>query len=67
MLLAQPSSRLYQRLDKLLLLSEGHTMYYGAKELSTFSFQACVRGFAPCSFCLHDRCVLTALTNGVHA
>ena len=26
---AQPSSRLYQRLDKLLLLSEGHTMYYG--------------------------------------
>ena len=25
----QPSSRLYQRLDKLLLLSEGHTMYYG--------------------------------------
>lgn len=25
----QPSSRLYQQLDKLLLLSEGHPMYYG--------------------------------------
>ncbi|GAQ77731.1 ABC transporter G family [Klebsormidium nitens] len=25
----QPSSRLYQQLDKLLLLSEGHCMYYG--------------------------------------
>ncbi len=45
-LLAQPSSRLYQRLDKLLLLSEGHTMYYGAKELSAFSFHARLRGFA---------------------
>ena len=26
----QPSSRLYQQLDKLLLLSDGHCMYYGA-------------------------------------
>lgn len=26
----QPSSRLYQQLDKLMLLSEGHVMYYGA-------------------------------------
>ena len=26
----QPSSRLYQQLDKLLLLSDGHAMYYGA-------------------------------------
>ena len=26
----QPSSRLYQLLDKILLLSEGHAMYYGA-------------------------------------
>eukprot|EP00889_Picochlorum_renovo_P008693 jgi/Picre1/35723/NNA_003183.t1 len=25
----QPSSRLYQQLDKLLLLSSGHTLYYG--------------------------------------
>ena len=25
----QPSSRLYQQLDKLLLLSDGHCMYYG--------------------------------------
>ena len=25
----QPSSRLYQHLDKLLLLSDGHVMYYG--------------------------------------
>ncbi|KAK9820397.1 hypothetical protein WJX72_009913 [[Myrmecia] bisecta] len=25
----QPSSRLYQQLDKLLLLSKGHVMYYG--------------------------------------
>ena len=27
----QPSSRLYQQLDKLLLLSEGHAMYYGER------------------------------------
>jgi ABC-type multidrug transport system ATPase subunit len=25
----QPSSRLYQQLDKLLLLADGHAMYYG--------------------------------------
>jgi ABC-type multidrug transport system ATPase subunit len=25
----QPSSRLYQQLDKLMLLAEGHVMYYG--------------------------------------
>ena len=25
----QPSSRLYMQLDKLLLLSEGHVIYYG--------------------------------------
>ncbi len=25
----QPSSRLYQQLDKLLLLSQGHAMFYG--------------------------------------
>lgn len=25
----QPSSRLYQQLDKLLMLSQGHTLYYG--------------------------------------
>jgi len=25
----QPSSKMYQQLDKLLLLSQGHTMYYG--------------------------------------
>lgn len=30
----QPSSRLYQQLDKLLLLSEGHCMYYG--EISSY-------------------------------
>lgn len=29
----QPSSRLYRKLDKLLLLSEGHVMYYGAANL----------------------------------
>ncbi|KAI3436788.1 hypothetical protein D9Q98_006199 [Chlorella vulgaris] len=28
----QPSSRLYQQLDKLLLLSQGHVMYYGAAQ-----------------------------------
>jgi len=28
----QPSSRLYQQLDKLLLLSQGHAMYYGPAE-----------------------------------
>jgi ABC-type multidrug transport system ATPase subunit len=25
----QPSSRLYQKLDQLMLLAEGHCMYYG--------------------------------------
>jgi hypothetical protein len=25
----QPSSRLYRRLDRLLLLAEGHALYYG--------------------------------------
>jgi ABC-type multidrug transport system ATPase subunit len=29
----QPSSRLFQQLDKLLLLSEGHAMYYGTDTL----------------------------------
>ena len=28
----QPSSRLYQQLDKLLLLAEGHAIYYGAAD-----------------------------------
>ena len=27
----QPSSRLYMQLDKLLLLSEGHVLYYGKR------------------------------------
>ncbi|KAK9826122.1 hypothetical protein WJX81_005488 [Elliptochloris bilobata] len=36
----QPSSRLYQRLDKLLLLSEGHTMYYGAATMAADWFHA---------------------------
>ena len=31
----QPSSRLYQQLDKLLLLSDGHAMYYGARTPQT--------------------------------
>ncbi|KAK9829866.1 hypothetical protein WJX72_008345 [[Myrmecia] bisecta] len=30
----QPSSRLYTQLDKLLLLSEGHAMYYGQASLA---------------------------------
>ncbi|KAL0032350.1 hypothetical protein WJX79_006390 [Trebouxia sp. C0005] len=30
----QPSSRLYQQLDKLLLLSQGHALYYGRGELA---------------------------------
>ena len=29
----QPSSRLYTMLDKLLLLSEGHAMFYGPPSL----------------------------------
>ncbi|KAF6253780.1 P-loop containing nucleoside triphosphate hydrolase protein, partial [Scenedesmus sp. NREL 46B-D3] len=28
----QPSSRLYQQLDKLMLLAEGHVMYYGSAD-----------------------------------
>ena len=31
----QPSSRLFQLLDKLLLLSEGHAIYYGRAPLAT--------------------------------
>ena len=31
----QPSSRLFQLLDKLLLLSEGHAIYYGRAALAT--------------------------------
>ena len=42
----QPSSRLYQQLDKLLLLSEGHAMYYGETPacLSTYtgSYPPCI-------------------------
>ncbi|CAL5220454.1 g2473 [Coccomyxa viridis] len=34
----QPSSRLYQQLDKLLLLSEGHAMYYGRANLAAHWF-----------------------------
>ncbi|KAL3132535.1 hypothetical protein ABBQ32_009078 [Trebouxia sp. C0010 RCD-2024] len=30
----QPSSRLYQQLDKLLLLSQGHALYYGRGDLA---------------------------------
>lgn len=30
----QPSSRLYRQLDNVLLLSEGHVMYYGAAKLA---------------------------------
>lgn len=32
----QPSSRLYQQLDKLLLLSDGHLMYYGGSTFAQF-------------------------------
>ncbi|GMH34285.1 hypothetical protein BSKO_02119 [Bryopsis sp. KO-2023] len=35
----QPSSRLYQQLDTLMLLSEGHTMYYGDAKLVMGWFQ----------------------------
>ena len=34
----QPSSRLYQQLDKLLLLSEGHAMYYGEHSIGVAFF-----------------------------
>eukprot|EP00803_Ostreobium_quekettii_P006485 evm.model.scf_157.4 EVM.evm.TU.scf_157.4 scf_157:83416-93168(-) len=30
----QPSSRIYRQLDNVLLLSEGHTMYYGSGKLA---------------------------------
>ena len=45
----QPSSRLYQQLDKLLLLSEGHAMYYGKVSLSLSICQATVppQGLSP--------------------
>ncbi|BDA45889.1 ABC transporter G family member 14 [Coccomyxa sp. Obi] len=35
----QPSSRLYQQLDKLLLLSDGHAMYYGSANLAAEWFK----------------------------
>ena len=35
----QPSSRLYQQLDTVLLLSEGHVMYYGAAHMAMDWFE----------------------------
>lgn len=35
----QPSSRLYQQLDKLLLLSDGHVLYYGKAKDSVDYFE----------------------------
>lgn len=35
----QPSSRLYQQLDKLLLLSDGHVLYYGQAKDSVDYFE----------------------------
>ncbi|CAL8462005.1 g1536 [Coccomyxa elongata] len=35
----QPSSRLFQTLDKLLLLSQGHALYYGRAQLADEYFQ----------------------------
>ena len=50
---AQPSSRLYQRLDKLLLLSEGHTMYYGEPTCPGWS---CADSLC-CGVCCKECCV----------
>lgn len=36
----QPSSRLYMQLDKLLLLSQGHAMYYGHAQQAVDYFEA---------------------------
>jgi hypothetical protein len=44
----QPSSRLYQQLDKLLLLSGGHAMYYG-------NAQQAVDYFERLGFCIPPR------------
>lgn len=35
----QPSSRLYQQLDKLLLLSQGHALYYGHAQAAVDFFE----------------------------
>jgi ABC-type multidrug transport system ATPase subunit len=46
----QPSSRLYQQLDKLMLLAEGHVMYYGKADqvgrgpISSRPISRCMRG-----------------------
>jgi hypothetical protein len=40
----QPSSRLYQQLDKLMLLAEGHVVYYGGAQQTVSWFSAL--GFA---------------------
>lgn len=48
----QPSSRLYQQLDKLLLLSDGHCMYYGAPGAAYSSFDI---GPARSASCLVQR------------
>ena len=42
----QPSSRLYMQLDKLLLLSEGHVMYYG-EPLLPFNHSISHPGYFP--------------------
>ncbi|MEW5318869.1 MAG: hypothetical protein WDW38_010053 [Sanguina aurantia] len=43
----QPSSRLYQHMDKLMLLSEGHTIFYGSAHLAAawFAQQRCPSPF----------------------
>ena len=46
----QPSSRLYMQLDKLLLLSEGHVMYYGESLDSTNATWWCQYLLYACKF-----------------
>lgn len=57
----QPSSRLYWQLDTLMLLSEGHVMYYGCAEMANEWF---AHMDFPCTFGVNIADFILDLANG---
>jgi len=57
----QPSSRLYWQLDTLMLLSEGHVMYYGCAEMANDWF---AHMDFPCTFGVNIADFILDLANG---
>ena len=57
----QPSSRLYWQLDTLMLLSEGHVMYYGCAEMANDWF---AHMNFPCTFGVNIADFILDLANG---